>query len=542
MMGSAVLLSACGGGGLPIVENSQIPLPTFKQDTLNIVDCRAISGSFSLNTNSINQAIDSLYKAGGGVVVIPPGVWESGPIKLKSNINLHLAKNALLLFTKDFDQYPLIETSWEGIPQKRNQSPISALNEKNIAITGEGIIDGNGDAWRMVKKGKMTESQWNKLLASGGQLNEKEDIWYPSESSLKGTETKDPGRITGNKPEEFYHSIKDFLRPNMVLIEGCEGVLLEGITFQNSAAWNIHPLMSKDITIRNINVRNPWYSQNGDGIDIESCQNVLLENSTFDVGDDAICIKSGRDEAGRERGMPTQNLWVRNCTVYHAHGGFVVGSEMSGGAKNLNVENCTFIGTDIGLRFKTTRGRGGIVEDVNIKNIYMKDIPGEAILFDMYYEAKDPIALVGEQRETPKEEMKEVGEETPQFRNFKISNVICDGAAKGVFIRGLPEMAIKDIEMININIKAKEGLVIQEGKRIRIMNAWFQTEREAPLVYVLNSEEVQLDSLRYNQVDVLIHVQGDRSKDIEVKNTVQGNAKKLLEADFGASESDVKIN
>jgi len=519
-----------------------VPLPIFRQDTVSIEAFGAVSGEHKLNTQHINNAIEDIHTKGGGVVLVPAGVWLSGPIVLKSNVNLHLAANALLLFTKDFAQYSLVKTSWEGIPQMRNQSPIWALNQQNIAITGKGIIDGNGDAWRMVKKAKMTETQWKKLLASGGVLNEKKDIWYPSESSLKGASFKDPGLVEKGKNEQFYQGVKDYLRPNLILLEKCERILLEGVTFQNSPAWNIHPLMSRDITVRNINVRNPWYSQNGDGIDIESCQNVLLEHSTFDVGDDAICIKSGRNEAGRERGMPTQDLWVRNCTVYHAHGGFVVGSEMSGGAKNLYVDNCTFVGTDIGLRFKTTRGRGGVVENVYINNIYMKDIPGEAILFDMYYEAKDPIALTGEHREPPKVQMLPVTAATPQFKNFYINNVICDGAAKALFIRGLPEMPIKNIELTNLKINANEGIDIQEASNIKLKDINLSTRREKAIAYLLNSKNIEINQLVFDHTTNLLHVQGDRMGVVDIRNTTIKGVKEPVKADFGANKNTVTFN
>ena len=169
----------------------------------------------------------------------------------------------------------------------------------------------------------------------------------------------------------------------------------------------------------------------------------MIENSVFDVGDDGLCMKSGRDAEGRKRAMPTENVIIRGCTVYSSHGGFVIGSEMSGGAKNIYVSNCTFIGADIGLRFKTTRGRGGVVENIFIKDIYMKDIPGEAILFDMYYAAKDPVPLAGEKRELPKVEFKPVDETTPYFKNFHISNVYCNGAEKGNFCSGLSRNACK---------------------------------------------------------------------------------------------------
>lgn len=446
---------------LPRVKTTQ-----FKKDTLSIVKFGAKNDGITLNTQAINEAIIACNKAGGGVVVIPAGLWLTGPIVLKSNVNLHLQKNALLQFSKDFDQYKLVEGDWEGIPQMRNQSPISATDAENIAITGFGIIDGNGDAWRMVKQDKLSESQWNKLISSGGLVVAETRMWYPSEKTLKGSKLKNPGAISTDKTPEFYASVKDFLRPNLLVLTRCKRILLEGVTFQNSPAWNLHPLMSEDITVRNIYAKNPWYAQNGDGIDLESCKNVLIEGSTFDVGDDGICIKSGRDAEGRKRGMPTQNIVIRNNTVYHAHGGVVIGSEMSGGANNIFVYNCSFIGTDIGLRFKTTRGRGGVVEAIYAKDIVMKDIAGDAILFDMYYAAQDPIPLKGEQRNAPKKALLPVTEETPVFRDFHISNVVCDGAARAIFIRGLPEMNISDIYLDHLVIQAAAGVEIQEAKNI----------------------------------------------------------------------------
>jgi len=442
----------------------------FKTDTIRITSFGAKNDGVTLNTKSINDAIAAASKKGGGVVVIPAGLWLTGPLVLLSNVNLHLQKNALLQFTKDFSQYKLVKGDWEGIPQMRNQSPISAIDAENIAITGEGIVDGNGDAWRMVKKDKMTESQWNKIVASGGTVIPEKKMWYPSEQSAKGSMLKNAGAISPEKTPEFYASVKDFLRPNLVVLNKCKRVLLEGVTFQNSPAWNLHPLLCEDLIVRNVYAKNPWYAANGDGIDIESCKNVLVEGSTFDVGDDGICIKSGRDAAGRKRGLPTKNVIIRNSTVYHAHGGVVIGSEMSGGANNIFIYDCSFIGTDIGLRFKTTRGRGGVVEAIYAKDIVMKDIVGEAILFDMYYAAQDPIALKGEKRDAPKVIKYPVSEETPIFRDFHISNVVCDGAKRAVFIRGLPELNISDIFLDNLTIQAQEGVEIQEAKNVQQKN------------------------------------------------------------------------
>jgi polygalacturonase len=321
----------------------------------------------------------------------------------------------------------------------------------------------------------------------------------------------------------------------------CKNVLLDGVTFQNSPAWNLHPLMCENLTVRNVYAKNPWYAQNGDGIDIESCKNFLIENSTFDVGDDGICIKSGRDAEGRKRNMPTENGIIKNCIVYHAHGGFVIGSEMSGGARNLFVSNCTFIGTDIGLRFKTTRGRGGAVEKIYIDGIRMKDIAGEAILFDMYYAAKDPVPIAGEKRELPKVEFKPIDETTPIFKDFYVKNVVCNGAEKAIFIRGIPEMHIKNINLENMTLQAKIGVDIQEATGINIKNVNIISKENNPLLYVLNSDAIVFDKVQYKAADVLVQVEGDRSGNVKVLNTDASKAKKKMEIGFGAKEETIKI-
>ncbi|MDB5252899.1 MAG: glycoside hydrolase [Flaviaesturariibacter sp.] len=538
LLASVLLACLCAAAQAPKIPAAT--LPVFRKDSFLITRFGAIADGQKLNTKSINDAIDACSRKGGGVVVIPKGMWLTGPIVLKSGVNLHLQKNALLQFTTDFSQYPLVKGNWEGLNQMRNQSPLSAENATNIAITGYGIIDGAGDAWRMVKKDKLTESQWKKLVASGGLLSEDKKTWYPTEKTMKGSKLKNPGEITPEKTDEFYESIKDFLRPNLLVLTRCKKILLEGVTFQNSPAWCLHPLMSEDITIRNIYAKNPWYAQNGDGIDLESCSNVLLENSTFDVGDDGICIKSGRDEAGRKRGMPTQNVWVRNCTVYHAHGGFVVGSEMSGGARNIRVDDCTFIGTDIGLRFKTTRGRGGIVENIYINNTVMKDIVGEAILFDMYYAAQDPIALAGERREPPKVETLPVSEATPQFRNIYVNGVVANGAAKAIFVRGLPEMNVKNIVMENMTIEATEGLDMTEGTAITLRNVRLLVRQTNPVLNIHNSRDITLDRVTYSKdAELLLNVSGEKSKGIRLNGTDIKGARKGIEFTYGATEAAV---
>jgi polygalacturonase len=518
----------------------EVKQPVFRKDTLSILKYNAKPDGITLNTKAINEAIEVLSKKGGGTVVVPLGLWLTGPIVLRSGINLHLRAGATLLFTSDFDQYPLVKTNWEGLEQMRNQAPISATGAANIAITGKGIIDGNGDAWRMVKKDKLSDSQWKKLLASGGMLSEDKKTWYPSEKSFKGSKITNPGAVSADKTPAFYDSVKDFLRPNLVVLTNCRYILLDGITFQNSPAWCLHPLMSEHLTVRNISVKNPWYAQNGDGIDVESCKNVLIENSVFDVGDDALCMKSGRDAEGRKRGMPTQDVVIRNCTVYSSHGGFVIGSEMSGGAKNIYVSNCTFIGADIGLRFKTTRGRGGVVENIFIEDIYMKDIPGEAILFDMYYAARDPIPLAGEKRELPKAEFKPVDETTPVFKNFQIRNVYCNGAATGIFVRGIPEMHVKDIVLENMVLQANRGMDIQEATGIRFRNITMISKESDPVIDITQSDNLVFDNIKYKDgSQVLFRINGERSANINLKNTDVSKAGKKAIFELGASDKSL---
>jgi DNA sulfur modification protein DndE len=444
----------------------KIAQPAFRKDTFNIIRYGAKPDGSTLNTKSINQAIEIANSLGGGTVLVPQGLWLTGPIVLKNNVNLHLADGALVQFTSDYNEFPLVLTNWEGLEAYRVQPPISATDAENIAITGNGVFDGAGEAWRPLKKSKVLEGEWKKIVASGGFLNEAKDMWFPTERALKGSLVKRPGVVAEGYDVTKAAEVKEFLRPNLIVLTRCKNVLLEGVTFQNSPAWTIHPLLCEHLTVRNVKAKAPAYAQNADGIDVESCKNFLIEGCTFDVGDDGITIKSGRDAEGRKRNKPTEEGIIKHNIVYRAHGGFVIGSEMSGGARNLYVSKCTFLGTDIGLRFKTTRGRGGIVENIYATDIAMNNIAGEAILFDMYYNGKD----FSESNQNPAIEKKPVTEETPQFRSFFIRNVVCKGATRAIVVRGLPEMNVKDVLIENCVLEAKLKSVVTEGTNILIKN------------------------------------------------------------------------
>lgn len=479
-------------------EMPRVIRPVFPDYEVNIKDFGAVADGKTLNTEAINKAILEVSSQGGGKVIVPQGLWLTGPIELQSNVNLYTEENALILFSDNFNDYPIIETSFEGLETRRCQSPISAVNAENIAITGHGVFDGAGDSWRPVKKGKMTESQWKSLLASGGVVEN--NIWYPTEGSLKGAKAcKEFNNPEGIETEEQWNEIRPWLRPVLLSLAKCKKVLLEGVTFKNSPSWCLHPLSCEHITIDGVKVFNPWYSQNGDALDLESCTNALVINNVFDAGDDAICIKSGKDEDGRRRGEPCQNVIVKNNVVLHGHGGFVVGSEMSGGVKNIYVSDCTFLGTDVGLRFKSTRGRGGVVENIHIYNINMIDIPHEALLFDLFYGGKAAGEETAEELAgRMKAEVPPVTEETPAFRDIYISNVTARGVGRAMFFNGLPEMPIRNVHIKDVTVsRAEKGIEISQAENVTIENTVVESEGE--MLQVKKSKHVTVNGKTYQE-------------------------------------------
>ena len=498
----------------------KVTLPEFPSNECDITDFGAVRNGIKNNAKAIEMAIQAMVNLGGGKVIVPRGIWLTGPIVLKSNINLHVEEGALLVFSTNFDEYPVIKTSFEGLETYRCLSPISGKGLQNIAITGKGIIDGSGDAWRPVKKEKLTSNHWRNLVNSGGVLSDDGKIWYPTDKSKKG-DSRDNFNVPDFDRPEQYQEVKDFLRPVMVSLVNCKKVLLDGPTFQNSPAWNIHPLMCEDVTIRNLTVRNPWYSQNGDGLDLESCKNVLIYDSNFDVGDDAICIKSGKNEDGRARGIPTENVVIKNNIVYHGHGGFTIGSEMSGGVKNMYISNCTFIGTDIGLRFKSTRGRGGVVENIWISGINMIDIPTEAIRFNLFYEGQSPIPdgdqQSGENNFTEKVAVSEI---TPSFKNIFMNDITVTGSETAAFFQGLPEMKLQNITLENATLEASKGITMIDADGIRFKNVkLIQKEEVALTIYNSSNIEMQDFNIVEDQNTSFVRVIGKESNKIRFANS-----------------------
>ena len=447
----------------------EVSAPVIPNYTVNLKKFGAVGDGVTLNTKAFEKAIAALTKKGGGHLVVPQGVWFTGPIVLQSNIDLHLEAGAVIQFSGDEALYPVIKTSFEGLDTRRCQSPLSANGAENISITGKGVIDGNGQFWRPVKKGKMTEGQWKEVLERPGGVESKKGYWVPNQAYADAEKSANMNVPKASTDAEW-NAIKRFLRPVMVSLVNCKNVLLQGVIFQNSPAWNLHPLMCENIILDDVLARNPSYAQNGDALDLESCKNALIVNSKFDAGDDGICIKSGKDKDGRLRGRLCENVVVDGCTVFAGHGGFVVGSEMSGGVKNILVANCQFLGTDVGLRFKSTRGRGGIVENIFIDNVAMTDIKTDAITFNMYYGGKSVAEMLADGDNPDNVTKMPVTEETPIFRNIDIKNIVCNGAGRAMEFNGLPEMPINGIRLLNINIIAKSDAVFNNCQNIKQRN------------------------------------------------------------------------
>lgn len=477
-------------------EMVRLKAPVFPKYSVKLTDFGGVGDGVTMNTDAFSKAFDALEKKGGGKLVVPAGVWYTGPIVMKSNVNLHLEKGALILFNPDFNLYPLVNTVFEGLDTKRCQSPISGYGLTNIAITGEGTINGSGEAWRPLRKFKVTERHWNNTVKSGGVLMDP-NYWFPSQKSLDGFKISDMNVPRGELTEAEWLAIKDFLRPVMVSLIECKNVFLQGVLFENSPSWNIHPLMCENVIVDNVFVRNPSFAQNGDGIDVESCVNVLIVNSMFDVGDDAICIKSGKDEDGRRRARPTENVIVDNCKVFRGHGGFVVGSEMSGDVRNISVRNCQFLGTDVGLRFKSTRGRGGVVENIYIRDIYMFDIVTDSFLFDLYYGGKSASEALADGDENPVENaLPPVTEETPAFRNIYVKNLVSRNARRAMFFNGLPEMNISNINVENAYFSAQYGASLSESVDINMKNVQI-IPKKGPALTLNNVKNFKITGLSY---------------------------------------------
>jgi len=414
---------------------------------INVIDQGADPTGKVNSSGIINQLIDSLAAANGGTIFIPSGNYTCGPIFMKSNITLLTEAGTTIHFSDNFDDYlPMVTSQWEGIRVKTFASQIYAIDAKNISIKGEGHFEGHGqkwwDYWYKVRREELTDSKWQ-------QIFEEEN----KELLLKN---------------EYLPRMKNFLRPPMVLFYHCKDILIEGVSFSNPPFWTIVPVYSENITISRVTIDNPGNSPNTDGIDPCSCRNVHISDCHITVGDDCIVLKSGRDVDGREAAMPTENVTITNCTMLNGHGGVVLGSEMSGDIRRVTISNCVFEGTDRGIRFKTMRGRGGVVEDVRVNNILMHNIIEEGVVLNMRYQTTNP---------------EPESERTPTLRDIHISNISISGAKYGIAIYGLEERNVDLVSFTEMYIQAQKGIYGQYAGNLIFDNIRIETPSLNPLQF-----------------------------------------------------------
>ena len=428
----------------------------------SILDFGAKNDGKTLITQNIKAAIDSLSKQGGGTLFFPAGEYLTGPIVLKSNITINIDAGAVIHFSDNFDDYlPFVETRWEGTVMRSFSPLFYAIDAENIAITGRGKIDGQGKKW------------WNEHLRLVSELRNNGKIL--NENKYQKLWTKENPDL---KVSDYYKSTINikFFRPPFIQTFRCKKVLVEGITIVNSPFWTVNPEFTENVTVRAITINNPL-SPNTDGINPESCKNVHISDCHISVGDDCITIKSGRDEDGRKYNVPCENITITNCTMLNGHGGVVIGSEMSGGVRNITIANCVFDGTDRGIRIKSMRGRGGVVENIRVNNIVMRDIKNEAMTLDLFY---------GKSEEAP------VSELTPCFKNIHISNVTGYNVMQACKIIGIKEMPISNISFNNINMESKIGFSIETAKDIELHDIEINTSR---------GPAIQLTDVNYSIID-----------------------------------------
>ena len=405
-------------------ELQQTVAPVIPANTLTLTDVGGVGDGVTLNTEAFKKGISKLSKQGGGRLIVPAGVWLTGPIMLKSNIELHLDKNAIIMMSPDKRLF--INDSGD-----RCQPGIRASKQKNIAITGEGIIDGNGAQWRPVKREKVSDWEWKAFKNMGGVERQDGKLWYP-------WDLKSGYPNISDTPEN-----QEKKRADLIRLTDCENVLIQGVTVQNSPRFHVHPCYCKNVIVDGVTVRCPWNAQNGDAIDFSDVNTGLIVNCTVDAGDDGLCMKSGKHKDGAPANG-CKDIVIRNNTVYHAHGGFVIGSESIGGMQRIVVTDNRFSGTDTGLRFKSNIGRGGRCENIFISNIVMTDIKDEAVVFQCDYMDR-PAG-----RENPDFQQQRKLENVPDFQDIHIDNVVCRGCKTAIRAKGTTEAAcVHDITIKN---------------------------------------------------------------------------------------------
>ena len=444
--------------------------PRFPEATFNIRDFGAVPDGTTKNTDAFRKAIAATVTAGGGTVLVPQGRWLTGAIHLKSNVNLHVAAGAEILFSQEFADYlPVVFTRWEGI-ELYNYSPlIYARDCTNVAVTGAGKLNGQGQAW------------------------------WPWKQTQKPVFARVYDMvIAGTRVEDRVFGTEGGLRPSFIQTVGCKNVLVEGVTIVDGPMWTIHPVYSENVIVRKVTVLTE--GPNTDGCNPDSTRNMLIEDSFFSTGDDCIVIKSGLNEDGWRVGRPTENVVIWRVRGEHGHGGVAIGSEMSGGVRNVYVNDCEWKGVERGLRIKSMRGRGGVVENVTYENVRHTDLGILDIELTTFYGS----STLEPRTRTP-----------PMIRGIHVRNVQARGASHGIDIIGLPELPIQDISIENVDIASELGVRCVDCQSVRFDRAKI-TPTRGPAFHLENARQVTLDRTCLTGPAGCLEMGGNRNQGISV--------------------------
>jgi polygalacturonase len=484
---------------LPFASFS-IKVPTFKNKVYNITDAGAVGNGLVKCTEAINSTIKKCSDEGGGVVQIPAGLWLTGPITMQSNVNLNLAEGAIVIFSSDLNDYPLVDT---GNGKYNIPDLINGRDLENVAVTGKGVFNGNGQDWRMVKKEKVNEKQWKAFIKTG-EVSEDGKMYYPRKGFIAG-EKLQASKKQADLTRADYDVIKPSLRPYMMAIANSKNVLIEGVTLTNSPKFAAYLRGMDGMVLHDVKVQNEWWYQNADGLDVSASKNVLYYKCTVNTGDDGLCLKSGNSKNGE---FMMENIVMRDCKVFHAHGGFVIGSNTDGKMRNIFVDNCSFIGTEIGIRVKSGTGRGGKVTNVFCQNIYMKDIIEEAVLFELDYEDKGAVKL---------KDMKIEDAKVPDFDGFSIKNVYCDGAKTAISIGGNDYMNVKNVLFQNVIIKANDGVKSSMSSGITFDNVNIISKGQP--YRLSNASNITFKNIKDVPSGSYIKILGEKTQNIKIENS-----------------------
>jgi len=446
----------------------------------NILDYGARRDGSASSTAAIRSAVQACAKAGGGTVWVPAGTYLTGSIEMVSNMTLHVDTGATLRFVANREEYPPVGLSrYEGVETRAPAANIGGYKLENIAIEGRGTLTASNADWlALIRQDASGRAAWNNLL----DLLQKPE---PIPAALRAASEK--------------YLRTDFIRP----VES-RNVRIEGVHIVGSPMWTIHPLYCENVTIRDVIVET-YPGTNTDGVDIDSCRHVRISDSYFDTGDDAICLKSGKDADGLRVNRPTEDVAIANCTVHHGHGAVVLGSETSGGIRNVVASNIVSVGSDRGIRIKSTRGRGGVIENIRFDNWVIEDSHYVAIQVANFY------------TQAPEEP---VSARTPVFRNIAISHVTVNRCPVAVSIAGLPEMPIEGLRLTDITGNAREGLRAYNTVGLELQNVRLDVENNAPFL-IRDSRQVDLDGVQTRAPKPGVPVvRFDRLQGVTVRNSI----------------------